>query len=192
MIEAETARWASFYVGPSAVATSSTNANVTGPYRGPVHTAQVLEKVRGTGRVIPSVFKPIPSTASPTELFPPTSSVSYRQSPRFISRDDQTKGFIFTDGGCPNNGQSEPRAGWAIVWGSTNVNIVADRLESKGPFSHTYIQTSNRAKLRAVIAALRIRDWRNDGFTSLVIATDSTYVTAAQQTRSEASFAIAI
>lgn len=48
-------------------------------------------------------------------------------------------------------------------------------LEKKGPFGDDALQTSNRAELRAVIAALRFRYWRGEGFDTLVIATDSEY-----------------
>jgi ribonuclease HI len=49
-------------------------------------------------------------------------------------------------------------------------------LEKEGPFGEPSLQTSNRAELRAVIAALRFRAWQGEGFKSLVIATDSEYV----------------
>lgn len=49
-------------------------------------------------------------------------------------------------------------------------------MEKKGPFGDDSDQTSNRAELRAVIAALRFRYWPGEGFHTLVIATDSEYV----------------
>ena len=54
--------------------------------------------------------------------------------------------------------------------------IASGRLEKKGPFGEESIQTSNRAELRAVIAALRFRHWPGEGFHAVVIATDSEYV----------------
>ncbi len=54
--------------------------------------------------------------------------------------------------------------------------IVSGRLENKGPFGDDSVATSNRAELRAAIAALRLYNWRSAGFGSLVIATDSAYV----------------
>ncbi|KAJ4185722.1 hypothetical protein NW755_008172 [Fusarium falciforme] len=54
--------------------------------------------------------------------------------------------------------------------------IVSARLENWGPFYHYYDHTNNRAELRAVLAALRFRYWPGDGFTTLVVATDSEYV----------------
>jgi len=46
----------------------------------------------------------------------------------------------------------------------------------KGPFDDSIReQTSNRAELRAIIAALRLRYWAEEGFKTIVIATDSSY-----------------
>jgi ribonuclease HI len=50
------------------------------------------------------------------------------------------------------------------------------RLESRGPNNEEVPLTSNRADLRAVIAALRFWLWNNEGTRRLVIATDSSYV----------------
>jgi ribonuclease HI len=52
-------------------------------------------------------------------------------------------------------------------------------MENKGPTGVSYKQTSNRAELRAVIAALMFRSWSADcnrSWRSLVVATDSEYV----------------
>lgn len=49
-------------------------------------------------------------------------------------------------------------------------------LEGLGPTGDEYAHTSNRAELRALIAALRFRSWNLEGFNCLVIATDSEYV----------------
>lgn len=92
---------------------------------------------------------------------------------------DASKGLIRTDGACLNNGQENPKAGWAF-WHGYSVHgeqlIVSGRLEKKGPFGDKSDQTSNRAELRAVIAALRFRFWPGEGFRTLVFATDSEYV----------------
>lgn len=58
----------------------------------------------------------------------------------------------------------------------TSNRVVAGRLEEMGPFKHPHPATSNRAKLRALIAALRLNNWKKEGFTSITIATDSVYV----------------
>jgi ribonuclease HI len=58
---------------------------------------------------------------------------------------------------------------------SGNRLVAEGRLEKKGPFGEDSAQTSNRAELRAVIAALRFRFWPGEGFHTCVIATDSEY-----------------
>ena len=47
----------------------------------------------------------------------------------------------------------------------------------KGPFGDPGIQSSNRAELRAVIAALEFQVWDDESLKTVVIATDSEYVT---------------
>ncbi|KAK8053973.1 hypothetical protein PG996_013274 [Apiospora saccharicola] len=54
--------------------------------------------------------------------------------------------------------------------------IIAFRLEDKGPGGEAVDPTSNRAKMRAVIAALEFRAWADEGWRSIVIATDLEYV----------------
>jgi ribonuclease HI len=53
---------------------------------------------------------------------------------------------------------------------------VSGVLEQKGPDGELHRATSNRAELRAVIAALEFRQWWGEGFERIVIATDSEYV----------------
>ncbi|KAI0104488.1 ribonuclease H-like protein [Daldinia grandis] len=140
----------------------------------PVHGT---ERRRGTGQVIPKRFVPPTSSIMPTELF--RGQGTYLQLSRYIHRDDPQAVLVFTDGACLNNGQPNPKAGWAIVHGPglTGEPLIASgRLECKGPFDDESIQTSNRAELRAVIAALGLRHWPGEGFTTMVIATDSEYV----------------
>lgn len=84
-----------------------------------------------------------------------------------------------TDGACLNNGQPNPRAGWAFYQGDTftgQASVVSGRLEARGPWGDPAPQTNNRAELRAVLAALRFRGWSGEGFKTIVIATDSSYV----------------
>ncbi|KAF5026350.1 hypothetical protein F66182_1558 [Fusarium sp. NRRL 66182] len=134
---------------------------------------------RGTGNVFPSVFVP-PSSARPDTLFPV--GISHDATPkvtRFIHRNDPKTMLIYTDGCCLNNGQADPKAGWAFVFRpqtSFANACVSGRLENKGPFGDDHSQTSNRAELRAVIGALGFRYWKGEGFSTLVFATDSEYV----------------
>lgn len=53
---------------------------------------------------------------------------------------------------------------------------IALPLEQKGPCGDIHRHTSNRAKLRAVIAALDFRPWYGEGWQSVVVVTDLEYV----------------
>ncbi|KAI1820263.1 ribonuclease H-like domain-containing protein [Xylaria intraflava] len=139
-----------------------------------------LQKHRGTGRVFPTKFTPPSGNIRPTELFP--GRATYVNITRYIHRSDPGKVLILTDGACLNNGQANPKAGWALVQGPGLAGrpqpaTASGRLEKKGPWGDLSIQSSNRAELRAAIAALRFRDWIYEGFHTIVIATDSEYVT---------------
>ncbi|KAI8965361.1 ribonuclease H-like protein [Daldinia sp. FL1419] len=134
-------------------------------------------KQRGTGRVIPTKFTPPTDSITPTQLF--RGQRTYGNLTRYIHRDDPQSVLILTDGACLNNGQPNPKAGWAVIHGpglAGKVACASGRLENKGPFGDESIQTSNRAELRAVIAASRLRHWPGEGFHTMVIATDSEYV----------------
>jgi ribonuclease HI len=103
---------------------------------------------------------------------------------RFINCTNPTELLIYTDGSCLDNGGQNAKAGCAFVFKDTEQGpndspsngYVRFRLEEEGPTGGKYRQTSNRAELRAVIAALQFREWKREGFSSVVIATDSSYV----------------
>ncbi len=93
--------------------------------------------------------------------------------------DDSSTLVLMTDGACLNNGQTNPKAGWAFFQGLSTEGqprVVTNALEKQGPWGDDAIQTSNRAELRPVIAALSFRNWPGEGFSTAVIATDSEYV----------------
>ncbi|KAL2125962.1 hypothetical protein VTI74DRAFT_2078 [Chaetomium olivicolor] len=132
---------------------------------------------KGTGRSWPSKFIPSSTTDTPAELF--SGRRKHIRVTRYTHRDDASTVLIRTDGACLDNGQANPKAGWAF-WHGVNDDgtqlIASARLEAKGPFGAAAAQTSNRAELRAVIAALRFRHWPGEGFRTFVVATDSEYV----------------
>ncbi|TPX10052.1 uncharacterized protein E0L32_001249 [Thyridium curvatum] len=142
---------------------------------------QRFERRKGTRNVFPSKFRPRFPTLSPAELFPLT-NVSHTPAKWFISRSDPDKVLVYVDGACSQNEQQKPRGGWAVVCGEFGTGsqphqcVASGRLEEKGPFGDVSVATSNRAELRAVIAALRLYDWGRKGYKSIVIATDSSYV----------------
>ena len=136
--------------------------------------------------------KPLPPSSAyyPTLFYPPSPSDTphslFHETPvrfcgaglRFTRISDPQEMLIFVDGSCLNNGKDEPKAGCAFVLcpGPTFIGKLAFRLERKGPTGVEYKQTSNRAELRAVIAALQFRFWYGEGYARVVIATDSEYV----------------
>ncbi|KAL8408577.1 hypothetical protein RB594_007133 [Gaeumannomyces avenae] len=132
--------------------------------------------IRGTGRVFPTKFLPPSVDAAPMDVF--TGRKRHLCIKRFTLPNDPGVGLIHTDGACLDNGMENARAGWGFWHGEMEAGkcIASGRLETKGPFGDEGAQTSNRAELRAVIAALRFRYWPGEGFETLVIATDSEYV----------------
>ncbi|TQV90937.1 ribonuclease H1 [Cordyceps javanica] len=136
-----------------------------------------LEMVRGTGLVFPSKFTPGPRPLPPMELF--SGRFRFMNVLRCTYPNDDSKLLIMTDGACLNNGQANPKAGFAFFQGLTMEGqplVVSNRLEKQGPWGDDALQSSNRAELRAVIAALRLRYWPGEGFKTVVVATDSEYV----------------
>jgi ribonuclease HI len=151
------------------------------PY--PLDSGLGRECTVGTGRVIPTKFHPPNPSDTPESLFPlRIGEMSMPPVHRFIRPSNTATQFlIYTDGACLDNGGANPRAGCAFVFKPTTQNplvhgYTAFRLENEGPTSERHAQTSNRAELRAVIAALRFRYWPGEGADALVIATDSEYV----------------
>lgn len=131
---------------------------------------------RDTGQVFATKFVPPSADAVPTEVF--SGRKRHRTTTRYTLPNDPGTCVIHTDGACLDNGQLNPRAGWSFWHGENNAGkaIVSGRLEMKGPSGDEGAQTSNRAELRAVIAALRFRDWPGEGLHTCVFATDSEYV----------------
>ncbi|GIK01228.1 hypothetical protein Aspvir_005260 [Aspergillus viridinutans] len=156
-----------------------TDRPTDGDYPGTI-TIRPGEYNPGTGQVIPEKFTPPNPSIRPQDLFPPgrreDTSPPVR---RFISRLNTNEMLIYTDGACLGNGQANPRAGCGVVFREERPGRrghFAFPLELQGPTGHLRPQTSNRAELRAVIAALQFRFWAGEGWTKVVIATDSEYV----------------
>lgn len=119
-------------------------------------------------------FAPPQSSDTPRSLFEETQpSFGGR---RFLRYTDDYQMLIYCDGACPNNGRAGQPAsgGCGFVYGPDDT--IKFRLEDKGPTGVPHTPTSNRAELRAVIGALRYREWGDGGYKSVVIATDSEYV----------------
>ncbi|KAH9904358.1 RNase H domain protein [Xylariomycetidae sp. FL2044] len=146
---------------------------------------------QGSGPIYPTKFTPPNLTVTPRELFPgtpiqpgmPPVARFVRLRPGYM----KNQHLIYTGGCCLNDGEANPRAGWAFVFGPrvlhfgpgpepTGLPICTGRLEQRGPTGHLAHQTKYRAELRAVVAALAFRYWLGEGASTLVFATDSDYV----------------
>ncbi|KAI8669629.1 RNase H type-1 domain-containing protein [Fusarium keratoplasticum] len=142
---------------------------------GPGYFRRIDPRTRLPVQICPAISRALPGELS-------TAGLGRRASPhvyRFIRRNNLDEFLIFADGVCLENGGSNPRAGWAIYFKPVtdrDSGIVSGRLGKFGPWGDYHEQTNNRAELRAVLAALRFRYWPGEGFTKLVIATDSEYV----------------
>ncbi|GKZ91102.1 hypothetical protein CBS63078_2454 [Aspergillus niger] len=136
--------------------------------------------------VIPKTFLPPTPDATPRSLFKPLVFVSEGRPSirRFVGRENYYQCLVYTAGACHDNWKGDEnyaKAGWSFVYRPQNPsrNItggVAGRLEMTGPTKVYHRQTSTRAELRAVIAALKYLSHDGNTFDSLVVATDSSYV----------------
>ncbi|KAJ5158946.1 uncharacterized protein N7500_008597 [Penicillium coprophilum] len=146
------------------------------------HPRLYTELTLGTGRVIPTEYQPPHPDDTPQSLFPHCPKVTATERVhRFIrvtpnNRSVETDFLIYTDGACFDNGRINAKAGCSFVFNGSTSGFARFALEYKGPTNQQHTRTNNRAELRAVIGALRYRDWAAEGFTRLVIACDSEYV----------------
>ena len=113
-------------------------------------------------------FRPTPPTARPKDLYHDAVNACSMPGLRYIHKNNSREMLIYIDGACSDNGKPQARAGYGIKWSLRN--HLACRLEGTGP------ETSNRAELRAAIAALGLRVWNGEGFDRVVLACDSEYV----------------
>jgi ribonuclease HI len=110
---------------------------------------------------IPTEF--VPRYGDKTSYWPFQPGTTTKASPvprRFVNQDNPNEFLIYTDGCCLNNGQANPRAGCSAIFRPPTrtrpyYGRVSFALENRGPTGEPHPQTSNRAELRAVIAALR-------------------------------------
>lgn len=95
--------------------------------------------------------------------------------------------LIYPDGSCLNQNSKtntqHRRAGCSVVFGMSPPGVspfqptsCSFRLEDEGSDGDSYVAISDRAELRAATAALECRMWGTQGWRTVTIATDSTYV----------------
>ncbi|KAI1259438.1 hypothetical protein F5Y18DRAFT_420716 [Xylariaceae sp. FL1019] len=147
---------------------------------------------------IASIFEPSDPNLTPEQHFPLQTVYTRTSQPRFVNLYDSREILLAIDGSCLNNGSkgpaTQPPAGGCsfsykgpgksgntavfphIAPGQTEGGTVGFPLEEAGPGGENHNVTSNRAKLRAVIAALEFREWQQEGWRSIVVATDLEYI----------------
>ncbi|KAK0671882.1 putative ribonuclease H [Cercophora samala] len=164
------------------------------------------KKLTRRSRIRPaSIFHPEDPTLPP-ELHFPLQTVRAPDRPvhpRFVNRFNSREILLVVDGSCINNGRhadkSSPPIGSASFKFKNSPGIpnaavtlpltkdgnggrraitgtIAFRLEEEGPRGDVMDHTSNRAKLRAVIAALQFRGWHGEGWRGVVVLTDLEYI----------------
>ncbi|KAI0839692.1 ribonuclease H-like protein [Hypoxylon sp. FL0890] len=142
-----------------------------------------------------TLFVPQDPNETPEHHFPLQTLSARSTQSRFINRYDSREILILVDGSCINNGSKDPvakppAAGCSFTYkgggsevafpfmdvGYNDGGMVGFPLEKCGPGGESYNATSNRAKLRAVIAALEFRAWQEEGWRRVVVTTDLEYV----------------
>ncbi|KAI3324128.1 hypothetical protein HD806DRAFT_61065 [Xylariaceae sp. AK1471] len=157
---------------------------------------QVRKRLTRRSRVsTATIFVPMSSNETPEQHFPLQTVYTRTSQPRFVNRYDSREILLVVDGSCINNGSiSQPSiGGCSFAYKGTGKSgltttfpfsadgqgeggTVGFPLEQTGPGGEHHMASSNRAKLRAVIAALEFREWQEEGWKRIVISTDLEYV----------------
>ncbi|KAF7348422.1 putative rnase h domain protein [Mycena sanguinolenta] len=163
----------------------------SGSFRDPAAEQSARQAMGHGANGIWTATKFIPPLAAesptPQHMFPVRLAAGTREFHRFCLRRRYATLFprsgiktmcLFIDGACTNNGRTDvvPQAGCAFVFNHRKGGAVGFPLEQAGPDGQVHMHTSNRAELRAVIAALDFRCWGGEGWRRLVVVTDSEYV----------------
>lgn len=123
------------------------------------------------GKALPHYFLPF---REPEDIFISSNSSGKVPQTRYVHHADPTCLLLRTDGACRNNGRRDARAAFAVVHSppdsyNGSSGTFAFPLEGRDA-------TSNRAEMIAVLAALRCRNWRAEGFSNIIIGTDSNLI----------------
>ncbi|KAK3936572.1 ribonuclease H [Diplogelasinospora grovesii] len=172
------------------------------PYAAGPRGKRALRYTRRSPVTPATMFTPVDPHMTPDEHFPLQTVFAPNRPayPRFVNRYDSREMLLVVDGSCVNNGRySDAKGGCSFMFkgsasGNTHKQVpitlplvgkaatdtpsgnVAFQLEAEGPTGESLPHTSNRAKLRAVIAALQFRPWDAEGWRRVVILTDLEYI----------------
>lgn len=112
---------------------------------------------------------------TPDQLFVPTNNWGLVPQTRFVHHFDEAMVLVQTDGACRDNGRPNAKAASAVVYAPHNPLTGTEGVFSF-PLRDKRDATSNRAEMIAVLAAIRCRNWKAEGFSRLVIGTDSEWI----------------
>ncbi|KAI1486695.1 hypothetical protein F5X96DRAFT_653948 [Biscogniauxia mediterranea] len=141
-----------------------------------------------------TMFEPMSPGETPEHHFPLQTVYTRTRQPRFVNRYDSREILLVVDGSCVNQGRRGeiPAGGCSFTYKGPGA---AEREFSGAPAPAFFFDddggqvgfaleeeargpgpSSNRAKLRAVIAALQYRAWQEEGWRRIVVATNLQYV----------------
>ncbi|KAK4442602.1 ribonuclease H-like domain-containing protein [Podospora aff. communis PSN243] len=157
------------------------------PYPALVWRAQAAMGEGTNGIWCATVFRPASGADdSPMALFAPRPintanegvlSTRFVVRRRYVPRIAGLKTMLLmTHGVCHDEGCPNARGGWAFIYKPGPEGIVKGVLEQMGPNNQLHILTTQRAKLRAAIAALEFCAWSHEGWERVIIATNSDYL----------------
>jgi len=142
------------------------------PYHPPTGTFSRAQPIPHGVADAHRVFTPPTLSSKPIDLFSVQINSCTIPAYRFIRTTDHEQMLMFVDGSSLGNGRPTARAGYAVIFAPVQwFPPISGRLEQDG-----HPQTSCRAELRAVLAALGLRWWIGEGFKKIVLACDSQYV----------------
>lgn len=118
-------------------------------------------------------FKTHSPDTHPLDLFTPAINICSIPAPRFVHTDNTHMAsiLIFTDGAAVNENTPDQRAGFGLYFvpGTRGFGQAVENVPG-------HACNTNRAELRAALAALTIRFWPGEGFRRIVIGASSEYV----------------
>ncbi|CAN8097991.1 unnamed protein product [Discula destructiva] len=160
-----------------------------------VHSLPKVRRLTRSCQILPATrFEPHDTRLSPETHFPARRRLSHTPDGRYVNCWNETEIMLVTNGSCAFNGagvgcshgtEHEPVAGSSFIFkpsneaavsSQTSAGKIAFRVEAQGPSGDVQPHTSNRAKLRAAIAALEFLPWETEGWTRVVIVTDLEYI----------------
>ncbi|KAJ5621600.1 ribonuclease H-like domain-containing protein [Penicillium herquei] len=132
----------------------------------------------GYGEKVPGIYFIRGKNEAPSYLFP-DQIVRKTSRHRFVNRYNASEFLIYTSGRWEARAGSTGGCAFAFRFPTKPTGksgYVSFPMEVEGPVGSRDPADPLRVELRAMIAALRFRDWTEDGFKTLILATDNTIV----------------